>query len=255
MSTQTEPTKIPGRVSDFKKYVRVGVNPTKLFVLAVSVIATFIIVHLIVHYLQYVTGDLAASQTLVPRLNMNSEVSLPTWFSQTLLLAVAALVALAGLIVSNIKGRLAYAWFLLSAIFVYLSIDEGASLHEPSTAIIQAQLLRFDVEVSRLQVWLVEGTLALTVFAVAFTKLWLSLPKKARLLSCVGVILYGLGAVGTDVVAQLLGLATGVEDFEYAIWVAVEEGLEMLGVSLVAYGLAGYVQILNKKRQLVVEVQ
>ena len=183
---------------------------------------------------------------------MDSEVSIPTWYNQILLFIAGLLAAIIACVQKHEGGRKAtHLWAILAASLIFLSIDEGASLHEPSTAIIQAQLLGVGVEVTRLSVWFTEGVIASAVFVLFFSNLWLSIPRRVRLLVLLAASTYACGVVGIEVVtAELLPQMADRDSFAYALWVALEEGLEMLGASLFIYAFLEYLSALRTRLQL-----
>jgi hypothetical protein len=76
-------------------------------------------------YVQWAPPSMYGFRELI---NFDSEKSIPTWWSFLLLIAVALIVLLNGLAEPNRKWK--PHWLLLGAIFVFLSIDEFAGIHE-----------------------------------------------------------------------------------------------------------------------------
>ena len=67
---------------------------------------------------------------LVPLLNLSYESNIPTWYSSTLLFACSML--LGAIAWFKLAQRAGYGrhWAVMALIFLYLSIDESAQIHE-----------------------------------------------------------------------------------------------------------------------------
>jgi hypothetical protein len=166
-------------------------------------------------------------------LDLNAERNLPTWFSSTILLTAAAL--LAGIAADRSRAH-RRAWIFLSLVFVYLSLDEAASIHEMSNAPLRALLhagpaLYFP--------WIIGGlALAGTVLAIEW-RLLCALPRRTAVLFCVAGAIYVAGAVGFEELAAPL-YARHVHPGVQAALVVAEESCEMIGVALFIVALARF---------------
>lgn len=71
--------------------------------------------------------------------SLDAEANLAAWFSACLMLIGALLFVLIG-VTREVESEPRGVWFALAALFVYLSADEAASLHETANAIIRGLL-------------------------------------------------------------------------------------------------------------------
>ncbi len=62
--------------------------------------------------------------------NLNNEGNAPSWYSSMTLALCAGLLAAIGLDKRQKHSRYAAHWLVLAAIFIYLSLDEAAEIHE-----------------------------------------------------------------------------------------------------------------------------
>ena len=155
-------------------------------------------------------------------LNVDHEANLLTWFSTLLLFGVAC-----GFYawMRAAIGRDAFTWGMLSAFFLYVSLDESAELHEQTTTKLRDAL---GTDGLLYFAWVVPG------IVIGAIIVWLSWGTVSRLRSDVrqglvfGAVLVVTGAVGAEMLSGLF--ADDQESVAYTLIVHVEELLELLGV-------------------------
>lgn len=155
---------------------------------------------------------------------LDEEAVVPSWFSSSLLLLCAVALPVAGAAVPRLRGR----FLLLSVVFVGLSVDEAAVLHERATGALLS--LGTGSSEGDQPVWILA---ALPLVAAVG---WYLLPVLRALPAAVAkrwwwaVAAYLGGAVVVELLANVLvGREAGTA---YHLGVGLEEGLEMLGVLL-----------------------
>lgn len=168
---------------------------------------------------------------LVPLFYVDLENNVPTWY-QSLAFALAALI-LAALGAAAVKARAPFArhWTALSLIFLFLSLDEMASIHEATMAPVQ----RFTGPLEGVwqPAWVVLGVAALAIVGGMFLRFFLHLrpPERLQVLAAAG--LFVGGAVGMEMATASLYMTSDPAykvSFTYALLAHVEEALEMLGL-------------------------
>lgn len=176
--------------------------------------------------------------------DLDSENSIPTWFSATKLFAVSiGLLALTDL--ARRSGN-PHAWFVLlaSAAFCFLSVDEAASLHEKITR--QTSHLdwmpRFN---DAYGAWIfVYVPLIVGGIAVCFRPItsWAKRHRGAAAWFSAGGLVFVGGAVGLEIVGYVTQVGLWSKPL-HRLQIAAEEFLEMLGASFMLYAvLSAYVQ-------------
>ncbi|WP_088890844.1 hypothetical protein [Leptolyngbya ohadii] len=182
------------------------------------------------------------SRRLYPLFNLNNESNLPSYFSSVLLLISAALLEIVALIQrqANSSESLSQAsslsshrfvrhWQALSLIFLGLSIDESLALHEKTMPALRSAL---NADGIFYYPWVVPAIGLIVVLLVIYRRFLLSLPARIR----GGILLAGgiyiSGTVATEMVTGLWESENGRTNLTYALLVAVEESLEMLGLVL-----------------------
>lgn len=181
-----------------------------------------------------IDGYSATSGGVMGLFNLNQETSIPTWFSQSLLLMTTVFLIAVSRKVKEYRKH----WSTLGVIFLYLSIDEGASMHELTVAPLR-QLLNVEAGIFYYSWVLLFGFLAI-VIGLFYVRFLLHLPRKTRLIFIIAAILFLAGGIGMEMVGGSLAAKAGESGVMYSLVVAIEEYLEMSGVILFLYGLLGY---------------
>jgi len=173
----------------------------------------------------------------VPLFDLDAEENIPTYFSSCILLLASALLFLIAIAKKRINDRFTWHWFCLAFIFLYLSIDESASLHELTIEPVRnltgaGSVLYF--------AWVIPAMIGLVILAICYFRFLFSLPPKTRNLFFLAAVLYVGGAIGLELPEGYWAEKTGGDDFVYWIFVSIEEPLEMLGVVCFIHALLGY---------------
>lgn len=171
--------------------------------------------------------------------NLDSEASVPTWFSSIQLFCIAAVLFAA----SNDNSQRQYisSKFLVagSLVFAFLSADEGAGIHERITAEAKRAEASWLLFQGNYGGWIaVYSAIAVTILIVAaphFRRLWMYF-RRETLIGLCGAAMFVVGAVALEIVSYLF-LRTASARVAYHAEVAAEEFLEMSGASVILYGV------------------
>jgi hypothetical protein len=210
------------------------------------VIVTLTALYLVTQYLVYAHDIPAVSvrYELIQRLNMDYEISIPTWYSQMTLFAAAVLLFVIAYAKKQKKGHVL--WLTLGGVFAYLSIDEGASLHELLVAPTRYYL---DINGGYLySAWVIPIAVLIVLFIGAYLRLWRTLPRRTKVLTALSASLFVGGAVVMEMVgAQMYTQSGGIMSYTAVLQSTMEESLEMLGVALFIYALLDYMRSMPEK--------
>jgi hypothetical protein len=165
--------------------------------------------------------------------NLNKENTVPAWFSSGLLL----LVAYCGFLVSQLESahvsRFRRLWQLFALLFVLLSLDEAAALHERLQSIME----RHGAGSSSFKfVWVIPALGVCAVLAVAYLRFVIALPTQLRWRLILAGVIYIGGAVGMEVIGGAVYSHFGNGLF-YLLMTVLEEVLEMTGATFCLYTL------------------
>jgi hypothetical protein len=126
-------------------------------------------------------------------------------------------------------------WAALSAIFLFLAIDEFASLHEmlttPTKHLLSGTSGFFHFA------WIIPYGIACLIIGVAFLRFFINLPPSIRMGFFLSGTVYLSGAVGFEMLGSAFVDARGGDNAIYALIYSTEELLEMLGASVFIFTL------------------
>jgi hypothetical protein len=175
---------------------------------------------------------------LIDTFDLNVENNIPTFFSTFILVAASALLAvIAGI---STADRYSGHWKWLAIIFLFLGVDEDASLHELLIVPVRDHL---SVAGPLYFAWVIPYGLAVLVIGLLYLRFVWSLPVRTRWLFIVAGSIYIGGAIGFESAGGwYFSLHGEVEDLPYSLLVAAEEFLEMSGIILFIYALLDYLR-------------
>lgn len=211
--------------------------PRKVALLLTLVVLSLVLAHVGVEYLKFFHGHVRLLG-FQRQLNLDSENNIPTWYSSSTLLLSALLLAVIGLANKRKNDPFAFQWLGLAAIFLYLSLDEAASLHEMTRHLSKPMLEAVGYFHGFLYAtWVVFGALFVLIVALAYLRFLAALPAQTRSLFLIAGTLFVGGAIGIESLSGRHAYFYGFENFGYTMYVACEEGLEMLGSVVFLYAL------------------
>jgi hypothetical protein len=165
---------------------------------------------------------------LVPMLDLDAEANLPSFFQAEgfiacgLALLVAAQQARAG------AARYAAHWLVLALAAFYLGFDEAAMLHDRMGPVAMQAIGAKPNHID----WVLPMGILTTLFALYMMPFLAGIERRtARAFALAGAIFVG-GAVGAELLGKLASERYGYESYPYVLTVALEEGMEMLGVAV-----------------------
>lgn len=155
------------------------------------------------------------------------EANVPAWYSSVTLLLCAVLLASIATAKRRAGARFARHWTGLAAIFLVLSIDEAATIHETIGILLREARPTRGVFFFA---WVIPGLAFVVAVGLAYFNFLVSLPSPTRRLFVIAAALYVGGALGGEMVEGYFydyhGPATLLRIGTYH----VEEALEMAGV-------------------------
>jgi hypothetical protein len=175
----------------------------------------------------------------IPLFDLNNEQNIPTLFSTVLLLLGSGLSSIIAISRKSQSRQGVYYWIGLALIFLFLSIDEFAMIHE-----CLVKPLRTSLNTSGLLYypWVIVYGPFVAIIGLIYLRFVISLPKNIRrLIFCAGLV-YITGAVGFECISGWYeDLHHGQQDIVYEVLAACEESLEMVGILIFVYALLCYI--------------
>lgn len=140
-------------------------------------------------------------------------------------------------------------WLFLSILFLFLSIDESAAIHDNFTSVYiyltERDLIPTIMETHQ---WLFFGVIFVIVIGFILIPFLTQLPRTTLTFFTISGIIFLLGAVGTEYIGSLLlkeRIVNSRQDLPFLLNIVLEEGLEMYGIAL--YNCALYREINIRK--------
>lgn len=192
-------------------------------------------VHLIKEYLGH---DYLLGLSLL--FNLNSELSIPAWYSSVMLLFCSLLLGIIFIAKRKNAQRFALHWAVLSLIFLYLSIDEAAVIHEIIGTTLTLKVTGATHGFIR-HAWVLYGIPFVLIVTAAYLKFLLHLPRKTLRLFVLAGVTYVGGALITEMITARYADLHGSQNLAYQMMTVAEEFLEMIGVVIFIYALLSYI--------------
>jgi hypothetical protein len=173
-------------------------------------------------------------ESLVRLFDINGEGNIPSWYSSSALLAWAFLLAIVATEKRRTQDRFFPHWVGLAIIFVYLSMDEAAAIHEMAIKPVRAVL---DTDGFLLFAWIIPGSIAVLLFVLIYARFLLGLPTRLRARFLIAGALYVGGAIGMEALSGYYATVEGKDGLGYTLVTTVEEAAEMAGVVVLIHAL------------------
>ena len=162
-----------------------------------------------------------APEDLVALFSLSFEGNLPTWYSSALLLGCGILLAAIAARAASHRRH----WGLLAGVFVYMSLDEVATLHERLNGLVElGGVLTFG--------WVIPAALVVAALGIAYLPFLRALPATTRRRFIVAGAIYVGGALLMELPLGLWTSGHGDENLGYVLIDFVEETMEMTGATL-----------------------
>lgn len=171
-------------------------------------------------------------------IDLDDEGSIATWFSSMQLFVVGLLFLFKSRHANAVELPSAAFFCILGLGFIFLSIDEAAAIHEKiNIALKQIALMpRFKGDHG---IWIYVYVLLAGTFLVLTLRNFIVLWKHSRRIAfivVIGLLTFVTGAVLLEIIGYQF-LRDDMASWRYVTEVALEEFLEMLGISIVLYGV------------------
>ncbi len=183
-------------------------------------------------------GCLDSESWLRTALSLSFEGNLPTWYSAGLLWTAALGLAICAWIQAD-RDRVH--WWVLSAIFMLMSLDEAIELHEHLGGLPLHGPLYFS--------WVVPGAVLTSIVGVAYLGFLGRLPRATRLGFIASFCIYVGAALGMELPLGAWFEAHGDENLVYAALDFTEECLEIVGSSVFLVVIARHIQAASSAPQ------
>lgn len=176
---------------------------------------------------------------IVTRLvDLDDEGTIATWFSSMQLFIVGLLFFFKSRHANAVELPSATFFCILGLGFIFLSVDEAAAIHEKINIVLKQAVLmpRFKGDHG---IWIYVYVLLAGIFLSLTLRNFIALWKHSRRIAfimAIGLLTFVTGAVLLEIIGYQF-LRNDMASWRYVTEVALEEFLEMLGISIVLYGV------------------
>lgn len=167
-------------------------------------------------------------------LGLSYEQNFPSWYSASLLLLCA--LVLAGIAMGKSQSAATFVthWWGLAAAFLYISLDETVQIHENFS-------LWFDLPGILYFGWVIPASVFVVCFVCYYRRFLGHLPVTFRHQFILAGAVYVGGALGVEFALGYWTELAGTKNLIYGLIDLVEESLELLGVTLFLFALIQYI--------------
>lgn len=176
---------------------------------------------------------------LRPLFDFDTERNIPTLYSSIALFFCSVLLTSIASLYKRIDKTYMY-WLGLAVIFLFLSIDEIASIHEKLTNPTR-ELLHTDETGMFRFAWIIPYSIVLVIFLLSYLKFLYNLPRKIGYLFVLSGGIFVIGALGLESLGGLPIFRSN--KLIYSLLLTSEEFLEMLGIVVFIYTLLYFITI------------
>ncbi len=172
----------------------------------------------------------------------NGEANIIAWYSASTILLCSLLLGIIAFVKKVDHDSYTLHWGILSFIFLYLSADEAAMLHE-----IADKPLREFLNLGGFfyYSWIIPAGVAFLIFGMAYLKFLIHLPSKTRWLFIIAGGIFVGGAIGLESFSGLYDdmymQGEIASDWFVIIFETTEEFMEMLGIVIFIHALLDYI--------------
>lgn len=213
------------------------VNPDSVAAMLAGVTFLLVLASVTLLSADYLTGNSSALiHKLVKLFDLDLETNVPTFFSVLLLATASFVLAVVTAISKKQKSGRVLEWTILSAGFLFMALDELASIHERMIEPMRA-LMGIENLGPLYYAWVVPAIFAVLIIGVGFINFLIELPAKTRWSFMIAGAMYLTGAVGFEALEGMFGQG----NLAYNVFVTIEESLEMLGVVAFIWALLVYI--------------
>lgn len=208
----------------------------RIFVLS-CVVAALLLLGSFAQDLILFSGTSAALSDKIWLLDVDSEDSAFTWLSVVATFAAAWLLFQLGVEAETRRSPFKWHWYFLAALFLLVSFDEFAGIHEKVSAALAS---RIDNTGLMYFAWAAPAGVLSLLGLAAFVPFIRSFPLRLALLLVLSAVAFLGGAVGFEMVGGSVAEVEGIETFRYRMLTNIEEGLEITGVLIFIYVLLSF---------------
>ncbi|HEV7329675.1 MAG TPA: hypothetical protein VGN63_01445 [Flavisolibacter sp.] len=208
----------------------ISLHPARVTSTLLKVVGGLLLAGLTCLYLQFGLG-LENGLGFVPLFDLNGEYNIPAFYSASAIWFSAALLSFIYRQEKKNGNAKAYYWRHFSYLFIFLGVDELASIHEIFGRFAPMIWERFPwLQISRK--WIIPFSPVVLAMAVYFFRFYLQLSRENKTRFTIAGLVFLAGAVGIEIFGEWYANLNGMPPVFRGFSAVAEEGCEMLGIVL-----------------------
>ncbi len=216
--------------------LRIAISSSRVALILAIIVLCLTIASLAAQYSMFYMDYFPLKHGFKRLVSVGGENNIPTWYSSSALLLASFLIAIIAFAKKATDDKYAIHWKALAIIFLCLSIDEAASVHEALGDV----LYRFFPTKGYLYyIWVIPGMIFVLAVVLANLRFLSHLPAKTRYQFLTAGAVFIFGAIGLEMVAA--SYEDMYDSMGFAMLTASEEFSEMLGIVIFIYALCSYI--------------
>jgi hypothetical protein len=215
--------------------MNIELTPWRIYLFFMGIICFLLISNLAgIAVLNFTVHDHAWG--LISLFSFDSERNIPAFYSASAILLAALLLIVTGRL-NQLAKESAAPWFFLGLVFVFLSFDEIASIHE---RLILPMRELFDASGAFYFAWVIPYGVAVLLLGFLYIPFLIRLPRRTAIIFVISGTLFVGGAIGVELIGGHHSEIYGQNNITYAMIVTLEELLEKVGIATFIYGILDY---------------
>lgn len=224
----------------------IKINPQRILIILLGMVAVIVALSIYGQKIRFFgVADIRGPwhEFLIDQLMQNfyldAEGNITTFINALLLFIPSLLITIIGVWKLSIKDKFRFHWVGLALIFLFLSFDEAAVIHEnmikPMRAIVGSEGFFYFA-------WIIPGMIMVVAFGLLYLMFFLNLENKFKILFLVSLGVYISGVIGGEMISGYYASTIGQKNFTYAVIASLEESIEYIGCSLIIFSLLKYIE-------------
>src|SRR5207253_1455185 len=204
------------------------ISPSKVARVLLLITLSLTCVNIAGQYALYTFGKKYLHQchllSVINQFDLGQGHNIPDWYESVTLLLGALLLAAIAFLKQRQGESFVIRWWLLSLLFLGLSVDEATEAHEALVHVLQMAL---DATGLNNFAWEVPVAVGALLLALAYARFLTALPRETCALFLIAGAIYVSGALGLEMVGGWYLGKNGRPDFTLALISTAEEFMEM----------------------------
>lgn len=212
------------------------INPKRTGAALFTIIAVLAALHIAQLTAYYVIND-PNRFDFIELVDFDYEANLPSLYSMLAIIACSCVLFMIASGKRKTQQPYRFHWQLLAWIFLFLGLDEGASLHEDLGDIIEEF---FTASGYLYFPWVIPYSGLAVLLALFYSRFLLHLPRPAMIRFIIAGGLFLTGAVGMEMVSAHEADINGTTTITYSVLYTIEELCEMIAIVIFLQALLEY---------------